>query len=74
MYWTADMKSNEAMILAVMDKILGIVWKHEKLQDFNRVWAHDLWMPVQHSNQVSNEATYVGSFFQASTQLLKLHP
>ena len=34
-------------------------WK--KIQDFNGVWIHDLAIPVRGSNQLSYEATDVGS-------------
>ena len=33
-----------------------------KSQDFNRVWTRDLAMPVRRSNQLSYEATDVGSW------------
>ena len=33
-----------------------------KSQDFNGVWTHDLVIPVRHSNQLSYEATDVGSW------------
>ena len=32
-----------------------------KSQDFNGVWTHDLAIPVRRSNQLSYEATDVGS-------------
>ena len=35
-------------------------WK-KKIQDFNGVWTHDLAIPVRCSNQLSYEATDVGS-------------
>ena len=48
------------------------VEKPEKLWTLNRVWARDLAMTVRHSNQLSYEATDVGSwsFSGFSTQLL----
>ena len=33
-----------------------------KIQDFNGVWTRDLTVPVRHSNQLSYEATDVGSW------------
>ena len=48
------MKLSKAMILAVM----GEAWK---IQDFNGVWTRDLAIPVRRSNQLSYEATDVGS-------------
>ena len=33
-----------------------------KIQDFNGVWTRDLAIPVRHSNQMSYEATDVGSW------------
>ena len=48
------------MILAVMNAI----WCNqiaEKIQDFNGVWTRDLAIPVRCSNQLSFEATDVGS-------------
>ena len=32
-----------------------------KILDFNEVWTRDLAIPVRRSNQLSNEATDVGS-------------
>ena len=37
------------------------VKKPEKIQDFNGVWTRDLAIPVRCSNQLSYEATDVGS-------------
>ena len=51
------------MILAVMNAIHAIpyiaAWKS---QDFKRVWTRDLVILVRHSNQLSYEATDVGSW------------
>ena len=60
-YWTTDMKSSNAMILAVMVAVLEIALISLKIQDFNGVWTRDLAILVQHSNQLSYEATDVGS-------------
>ena len=52
------------MILAVINAIIYEIEYIEawKSQDFNRVWTHDLAMPVRCSNQLSYEATDVGSW------------
>ena len=43
-----------------------------KSQDFNGVWTHDLAIPVRHSNQLSYEATDVGSWsFVSSNEPVK---
>ena len=55
------MKSSEAMILAVMNAILQLRKEAWKIQDFNGVWTRDLVIPVRRSNQLSYEATDVGS-------------
>ena len=34
----------------------------KKIQDFNRIWTHDLTIPVRCSNRLSYEATDVGSW------------
>ena len=50
------------MILAVIHAIYAIAYLEAwKSQDFNRVWTRDLAMLVRHSNQLSYEATDVGS-------------
>ena len=38
------------------------VEKPDKIQDFNGVWTRDLAIPVRRSNQLSYEATDVGSW------------
>ena len=51
------------MILAVMKAINAIVYIEAwKSKDFNGVWAHDVVIPVRRSNQLSYEATDVGSW------------
>ena len=51
------------MILAVMKAINAIVYIEAwKSNDFNGVWTHDVAIPVRHSNQLSYEATDVGSW------------
>ena len=51
------------MILAVMNAVYAIgyieAWKS---QDFNRVWTSEHPILVRHSNQLSYEATDVGSW------------
>ena len=50
------------MILAVMNAIYATKYIQAwKSQDFNRFWTHDLMIPVQCSNQLSYEATDIGS-------------
>ena len=53
-YWTADFESEYAVIIAVIE-----AWKS---QDFNGVRTRDLAIPVRRSNQLSYEATDVGSW------------
>ena len=60
--WTADMKLSEVMIFAVMSAILQLRREGWKIQDFNGVWTRDLAIPVRRSNQLSYEATDVGSW------------
>ena len=51
------------MILAVMKAIYAIAYIEAwKSQDFNGVWTCDLVIPVRRSNQLSYEATDVGSW------------
>ena len=51
------------MILAVINTIYAIAYIEAwKIQDFNRGWTHDLAIPVRHSNQLSYEATDIGSW------------
>ena len=59
------MKSIEAMILAVTNAIWASSQVHReawKIQDFKGVWTRNLAMPVRRSNQLSYEATDVGSW------------
>ena len=47
MYWTADLKSSEAMILEVIKTILAIAYREAwKIQDFNRDATREHAMPV----------------------------
>ena len=51
------------MILAVRNAIYAIAYLEAwKSQDFNRVWTRDLARGVRRSNQLSYEATDVGSW------------
>ena len=55
--------------LAVMSANFNCVKKPENFQDFNRVLTCDLAIPVQCSNQLSYEATDVGSRSLLGSQL-----
>ena len=51
------------MIFAVMNAVYAIAYLEAwKSQDFNRVWTRDLLILVQRSNQLSYEATVIGSW------------
>ena len=50
------------MILAAVNAILAIAERSLKISGVNRVWTRDLAMPVRRSNQLSYEATVVGSW------------
>ena len=51
------------MILAVVNAIYAIALKSlKKIQDFNGIWTRDLTIPVRCSNQLSYEATAIGSW------------
>ena len=51
------------MILTVMEAIYAIVYIEAwKSQDFNGVWTRDLEIPVRDPNQLSYEATDIGSW------------
>ena len=51
------------MVLAVMKAVNAIMYIEAwKSQHFNGVWTHDLGIPVRGSNQLSYEATDVGSW------------
>ena len=51
------------MILAVMNAVYAIAYLQAwKSQDFNRIWTRDLAILVRCSNQLSYEATDVGSW------------
>ena len=51
------------MILTVMKAIYAIVYIEAcKSQDFNGFWTRDLKIPVRDPNQLSHEATDIGSW------------
>ena len=51
------------MILAVMNAILAIAYEEAReSKDFKRVWTHDLSILGRRANQLSYEATDVGSW------------
>ena len=53
--WSYDVRSCERNFLQLRRE----AWK---IQDFNGIWARDLAIPVRRSNQLSYEATDVGSW------------
>ena len=66
-YWTADLKSSQ--LWTQFQQLCREAWKS---QDFNGVWTRDLAIPVRRSNQLSYEATDVGSWsFVSSNEPVK---
>ena len=61
-YWTADMKSSKLWSSQLWTQFLQLRRGAWKIQDFNGVSTRDLPTPVPCSNQLSNEATDVGSW------------
>ena len=60
------------MIIAVMTQFKQLRIEACKSQDFNGVWTRDLAIPVRRSNQLSSEATDVGSWsFVSSNEPVK---
>ena len=60
--WTGDMKSNEEWSSQLWSQFLQLrIESLKKNQVFNGVWTRDLAIPVRCSNQLSYEATDVGS-------------
>ena len=61
---TAEMKSNEEWSSQFWTQFMQLRKRpsEKKNQDFNGVWTHDLAIPVRCSNQLSYEATDVGSW------------
>ena len=69
-YCTAGMKSNETTLSRSDERKFLLrreAWKF--FQDFNGIWTRDLAIPVRCSNQLSYEATDVGSWSLLSSQL-----
>ena len=63
LYRTADVKSSELWSSQLWTQIYAIAYIEAwKSQDFNGVWTRDLAIPLQHSNQLSYEASDVGSW------------
>ena len=60
--WTADLKSNELWSSQLRTQFLQLRMEAWKIQDLNRVWTRDLAIRVRPSNQLSYEATDVGSW------------
>ena len=61
--WTADMKSSERLWSSQLwTQFLQLRRDAWKIQNFNGVWTRDLAIPVRRSNQLSYEATGVGSW------------
>ena len=71
-YCTVGMKSNETMLPRSYERKFLCIEKPENFQDFNGVWTCDLAIPVRCSNQLSYEATDVGSRSLLGSQLLSL--
>ena len=68
------MKSNETMLFRSDERKFLLrreAWKI--FQDFNGIWTRDLAIPVRCSNQLSYEATDVGSWSLLISQLLFQH-
>ena len=62
MYWTADVKSSKLWSSQLWKQFMQLsIQKPAKSQDFNRVWTCDLVTAGLCSNQLSYEATDVGS-------------
>ena len=71
-YWTTDLKSSELWSLQLWTQLKQLRTEAWKSQDFNGVWTRDLAIPVRRSNQLSYEATDVGSLsFVSSNEPVK---
>ena len=71
-YWTADLKSRKLWSSQLWTQFKRSRKEAWKSQDFNGVWTRDLAIPVRRSNQLSYEATDVGSWsFVSSNELVK---
>ena len=71
-YWTADLKSSKLWSSQLWTQFKQLRIKAWKCQDFNGVWTRDLAIPARRSNQLSYEATDVGSWsFVSSNEPVK---
>ena len=62
MYWTADVKSSKQWSSQIWTQFMQLRIEAWEIQYFNGVWTRDLAIPVRRSNQLSYEATHVGSW------------
>ena len=67
-YWTADLKSSKLWSSQLWTQFKQLRIEGWKSQDFNGVWTRDLAVPVRRSNQLSYEATDVGSWSFVSSK------
>ena len=71
-YWTADLKSSELWPSQLWTQFKQLRIETWKSQDFNGVWTRDFAIPVRRSNQLSYEATDIGSWsFVSSNEPVK---
>ena len=71
-YWTADLKSNELWSSQLWTQFKPLRIEAWKSKDSNGVWIRDLAIPMRRSNQLSYEATDVGSWsFVSSNEPVK---
>ena len=62
-YWTANVKSSELWYSQLLKQFMQLyIKKPETSQDFNRFWTRDLVILVRCSNQLSYDATDIGSW------------
>ena len=72
MYWNADLKSSKLWSSQLWTQFKQLRIEAWKSQDYNEVWIRDLVIPVRRSNQLSYEATEVGSWsFVSSNEPVK---
>ena len=72
MHWTADLKSSKLWSSQLWTQFKQLHIEALKSQDFNWVWTRDLAITVQHSIQLSYEATDVGRWsFVSSNEPVK---
>ena len=71
-YWTVDLKSIKQWSSQLWTQFKQLRLEAWKSQDFNGVWTRDVAIPVRRSNQLSYEATDVGSWsFVSSIEPVK---